>query len=342
LLRRPDGSWALVDQGSTNGTFLKPDEDPIPTHQPFPLGDGDQLFVGYWTSLTAQRLDQPDVQHSDQVSRPSQDTRNVVRGKRALEIDLLGPLRVRVQGEEHAVTARHKRIVLSLLALRLNTPVSTGDLEWSIWGDDAPANAGIQLRGYIQQLRDVIGHDTIETTQGYQLSVAKDCIDISRFERRCERGRRLLASGHPGAAVAELDRALELWRGEPLLDLVEGPTGPAVAVGLHERRATAQENRFAGLLVLGEHRTIVGELNAAVELEPYREQRWEQLMLALYRSGQPLDASRAFARLRELLKESGLEPSNDLYELDRAVATRDSKLDWTAPHEGGVPPVSIV
>jgi DNA-binding SARP family transcriptional activator len=114
-----------------------------------------------------------------------------------------------------------------------------------------------------------------------------------------------------------------------------------MAVGLHERRATAQEDRFAGHLLLGEHRTIVGDLNAAVELEPFRERRWEQLMLALYRSGQPLDASRAFARLRELLKESGLEPSNDLYELDRAIATRDPKLDWTAPHEGGAPPASV-
>jgi DNA-binding SARP family transcriptional activator len=340
LLRRPQGSWALVDQGSTNGTYLKPDEDPIPAHQPFPLSDGDQVYLGYWTCLTAQRVDPPDPQQSDQVSRPSQDTRNVVR-KRALEIDLLGPMRVRVQGQEHGITARHKRIVLSLLALRVNTPVTTEELEWAVWGDERPTNAGTQLRGYIQQLRDVVGHEKIETTQGYQLSTVKDCIDMYRFERRCERGRRLLASGHPGAAVAELDRALDLWRGEPLLDLVEGPTGPSVAVGLHERRASAEEDRFAAHLRLGEHGAVASDLSAAVEAAPFRERRWEQLILALYRSGQPLDASRAFARFRELLKESGLEPSNELYQLDGDIALRDPKLDWTAPDEGGSPPASV-
>jgi DNA-binding SARP family transcriptional activator len=341
LLRRPDGSWVLVEQGSTNGTYLKRDEDSIPAHQTFPLADGDQVFLGYWTSLTFQRVDPPDLDHSDQVSRPSQDTRNVARGKRGLEVEVLGRLRVRVRGEEQAITARHKRIVLSLLSLRVNTPVSTGELEWAIWGDDTPTNAAIQLRGYIQQLRDVVGHDRIETTQGYQLSIARDCIDLFRFERRCERGRRLLASAHPGAAVAELDRALELWRGEPLLDLVEGPMGPAVAVGLHERKATAEEDRFDAQLRLGEHHGIAADLSLAVETEPFRERRWGQFMLALYRDGQYLNASRAFGRFRELLKETGLVPSDGLYDLDRAIANRDAKLDWVAPEEGGAPPASV-
>ena len=34
LMRQPEGNWALVDQESTNGTYLNADEEPIPANNP--------------------------------------------------------------------------------------------------------------------------------------------------------------------------------------------------------------------------------------------------------------------------------------------------------------------
>ncbi|MGH8908679.1 MAG: FHA domain-containing protein [Egibacteraceae bacterium] len=41
LLPTPDGSWTIVDPGSTNGTQLNDDPEPIATNSPVPLHDGD-------------------------------------------------------------------------------------------------------------------------------------------------------------------------------------------------------------------------------------------------------------------------------------------------------------
>ena len=51
LLRQPDGSYALVDPGSKNGTRLNDDPTKIATHAPFPLADGDEIHLGYWTTI---------------------------------------------------------------------------------------------------------------------------------------------------------------------------------------------------------------------------------------------------------------------------------------------------
>ncbi|MFE7755748.1 FHA domain-containing protein [Streptomyces sp. NPDC057429] len=55
LVRQPDGTWAVVDQNSTNGTTLNGAEDPIQPYVPVPLQDGDQVHVGAWTTITVRR-----------------------------------------------------------------------------------------------------------------------------------------------------------------------------------------------------------------------------------------------------------------------------------------------
>jgi FHA domain len=50
LLAQRDGSWAVVDPGSENGTAVNDRE--IPTGQAVQLNDGDCIYVGAWTSIT--------------------------------------------------------------------------------------------------------------------------------------------------------------------------------------------------------------------------------------------------------------------------------------------------
>lgn len=55
LLARPDGSWVLVDPGSTNGTTVNAGSEPIAYNTEIPLKDGDRIHVGAWTTITLIR-----------------------------------------------------------------------------------------------------------------------------------------------------------------------------------------------------------------------------------------------------------------------------------------------
>jgi len=55
LVQQPDGTWAVVDQNSTNGTTVNHSEEPIQPFVPVPLQDGDQVHVGAWTTITVRR-----------------------------------------------------------------------------------------------------------------------------------------------------------------------------------------------------------------------------------------------------------------------------------------------
>ncbi|MER7958270.1 FHA domain-containing protein [Streptomyces sp. NPDC096030] len=55
LVQQPDGSWAVVDQNSTNGTTINGAEEPIQPYVPVQLQDGDRVHVGAWTTITVRR-----------------------------------------------------------------------------------------------------------------------------------------------------------------------------------------------------------------------------------------------------------------------------------------------
>ena len=52
LIAEPDGTWAVLDPGSANGTVVNNGE--IITGVRVPLHDGDRICVGAWTVLTVQ------------------------------------------------------------------------------------------------------------------------------------------------------------------------------------------------------------------------------------------------------------------------------------------------
>lgn len=52
LERQDDGSYAVRDLGSTNGTTINDADEPIALDQPVPLADGDTIRLGVWTTLT--------------------------------------------------------------------------------------------------------------------------------------------------------------------------------------------------------------------------------------------------------------------------------------------------
>jgi len=55
LERRSDGVIVLRDLGSTNGTMVNDDPEPIAPETPLPLADGDRVRVGAWTTITLRK-----------------------------------------------------------------------------------------------------------------------------------------------------------------------------------------------------------------------------------------------------------------------------------------------
>ena len=85
----------------------------------------------------------------------------------------------------------------------------------------------------------------------------------------------------------------------------------------------------------------MGDIEARLSLDPYRERLWEQLMIALYRADRQADALAAYRRARALLIDDlGVEPGPELQRTGQRVLAQDEGLrggdgraDITAPTE---------
>jgi hypothetical protein len=54
-----DGMWLVSDVGSTNGTYLNEEQQPLSAGQTRALKDGDEVHVGAWTTITLHAPAQP-------------------------------------------------------------------------------------------------------------------------------------------------------------------------------------------------------------------------------------------------------------------------------------------
>jgi predicted ATPase/DNA-binding SARP family transcriptional activator len=248
-----------------------------------------------------------------------------------VRVGLLGPLVwTNDDGSEVRIAARKERAVLAFLTLRAGSVVQQAGLITALWGDDPPASAVKTLQTYISQLRKVLPEGVIETKEvGYRLAIAPGDVDVTNFESLLRSAAQAAEEGDSHRAAAETTEGLSLWRGEPLEDLADHPVGMAEAARLKELRRSAEERNFAARLALGEHAELIGDLETAVAADPFDAQRWEKLMVALYRSGREGDALRAYQRMRSAWIDDGLEPPESLKALERAILAHD--LDANLP-----------
>jgi predicted ATPase/DNA-binding SARP family transcriptional activator len=245
---------------------------------------------------------------------------------RDVRVGVLGPLEVVTDDGPTVLSAPKVRALLALLALRAETPVSTGEVIDALWGDSPPPSARKAVQMYVSSLRRQLPSASISTTtDGYCLRGAD--VDVRRFERLLQESRRLSGAGDSRAAAVALSQALVLWRGPPMPDLADQPRGAAEAVRLVEQHHAAEEDLADFRLADGDHDAVIPVLEAAVAAEPLRERRWGQLMLALYRAGRQSDALRAYQRIRRLLgEELGISPGTALVELEQSILAQDPGL----------------
>ncbi|MEU2021478.1 BTAD domain-containing putative transcriptional regulator [Streptomyces sp. NPDC016469] len=255
---------------------------------------------------------------------------------------ILGPLEIFDGTHWRGISAAKPRALLATLLVRRDTPVPTDRLATELWGEHEPRAAANLLQQYVLRLRrelgDRQGRLIVTRSPGYQVVPdGEDDLDATAFARLGESGRAALAAGEAERAAALLTEALALWRGPALADIPAGPVVEAEAARLDEQRLDVLRARVEADLACGLHTELVPELRQSVREHPLREGLWEQLMLALYRSGRQAEALDAYREVHRLLAdELSVEPSAPLRELQLRMLRGDPGL--AAPGPGPRPP----
>ena len=243
-----------------------------------------------------------------------------------MDFQVLGPCRALDGDDEVDLGGPKQRLVLAMLLSMRGAAVSTDALIEGVWTDSAPATARKTLQGYVHHLRSKIGSGLETNKVGYSLDIQDWRVDERRFSAALDEARPLVSTD-PLLASDTLSAALDLWRGSPYADLDGAPVLLPEITRLMESRLVALGDRIEADLALGRHDIVIGELESLAIEYPFHERFRGLLMVAFYRAGRHGEALRSFARTRDLfIEETGLEPSDELQELERRILDRDPAL----------------
>ncbi|MBO3085975.1 AfsR/SARP family transcriptional regulator [Cellulomonas fengjieae] len=242
-------------------------------------------------------------------------------------IRVLGPIEVEVHGVPVRLSRSRHRELLALLVVERGGVVSTSRLVDELW-DDAPAGAVGAVRTFVGELRRLLEPDRPPRTPpavlvtvgtGYGLRLAPESVDLWGVERALA-----------GATGAGLDDVLAQWRGTPFDEFADRPWALAERARLAGLHADAVERLAESFLATAEAGRAVPLLHELVATDPWRENAWRLLALALYRDERRAEALQVLRRARRrLVDDLGLDPAPRLAELERAI------LRGEVPDTGG-------
>ncbi|HEV2348071.1 MAG TPA: BTAD domain-containing putative transcriptional regulator [Actinocrinis sp.] len=271
--------------------------------------------------------------HDGSASVPSvaEERRALSRGR---WIEVLGPLRLWRDGVPVRLRERRARTILGLLALTANTPVHRDELIDAVWGSDPPATAASLTRDYVSALRRVLEPRGAKADGGvlesadthYTLRLAQDELDLLAFRRLVADARGAEARGDAAAASLSYEKAMALWRGEPLTDWPGGRSHPRI-VALSRTRAAVVCDYAHAAFRAGEHRQVLPHLEQLAAFDPLDETVHARLMLALAGSGRQAGALVVFDGIRRRLDEQlGIRPGAELSDVHLRVLRQEVPL----------------
>ncbi|MER6507223.1 BTAD domain-containing putative transcriptional regulator [Nonomuraea sp. NPDC001636] len=245
-----------------------------------------------------------------------------------MEFRIMGPLDVRDGGRDRTPTTPKHRDLLAMFLLNAGRPLTVERLRRLLWPREGGDRSDSLVRGYVGQLRQLLGKDVITTVSGsYVLAIGAHQLDVDRFRLLVDRG--------------SYEEALSLWRGPALEDL--DPDGERWAETrrlreeLEELRLLALERRVQADLDAGRHRELLAELKRLTKQHPLWQRFRGHYMLALYRSGRRVEALAAYAVLRDQLDGGhAIEPDPELQLLYHRMLHDDVSL-----HVSAGPPVLL-
>ncbi|MEV0218860.1 BTAD domain-containing putative transcriptional regulator [Streptomyces sp. NPDC050704] len=242
----------------------------------------------------------------------------------SVRVEVLGPLRLVVDGACVDVPGPKRRAVLALLAIAEGRTVTVDHLMDALWPSEVPESGRQALHNQVSRLRGHLGPAVarFETRQdGYRLALGPAELDAAQA-RALLATARTTAQRDPDGAFRLLQEAHGLWRGPVLADLTD-ITPVATAVEEYAQlRHEVTDALIAGAVATGQADGIVGLAAASSAAAPLREPAVLLFMRALAVTGQAPEALRVGREYRHrLVDETGLDPSPALDQLEREIIT---------------------
>jgi DNA-binding SARP family transcriptional activator len=257
-----------------------------------------------------------------------------------LRVEVLGPLRVSVDGAVVDPGSETQRVLLGLLALSPNVPVVRDVLIEAVWGAQPAYGTVDLLQSRVSRLRrrlqpeqpDSDGpHMVMAVRGGYQLTVAEGQHDLLLFRRLVVRARQVCDEGDVNAACELFAQAVGLWRGDPLEGLGALQSHPIAVALVREYRAVVVEYAAAAF-ELGRYQEVLPLLQWVSEADPLHEAVHAGLMIALAGTGQQAAALTVFDTLRRrLAEELGADPGPELAAAYQQVLRQEVSRPEFAP-----------
>jgi predicted ATPase/DNA-binding SARP family transcriptional activator len=262
-----------------------------------------------------------------------------------VRVEVLGPLRLVVDGVAVDVRGPKRRAVLALLALAEGRTVTVDSLVDALWPGEVPDSGRQALHTHVSRLRTHLGAAVgrLQTRPGgYRLELGPDDLDLVR-------ARTLLAAARTGAqrddgdALRLLREAYAMWRGPVLPDLRDVAPIAAAAQGCAQLHREVTDALVAGAIDAGQAEQVLGLATTSHAEDPLREPAVLLLMRALAASGRAPEALHTGRDYRRrLAEETGLDPSAALSELERDIAGGAAGPAPPRPETAAVPTTRLI
>ncbi|MFG2966683.1 BTAD domain-containing putative transcriptional regulator [Streptomyces sp. NPDC048288] len=243
-----------------------------------------------------------------------------------MELRLLGPVELSVQGRTAEVGPPQRRTVLAALAVDTGRPVPADALIRRVWGDDPPDGARRALHAHVARLRRLCeetedpGHPRLRLVRrsgGYLLEARPDQVDIHRFRQLAGQARETGRTDEARAAL--LREALGLWHGEPLAGL-GGQWAAQVREAWRRQHVDAAVAWAQVESRVSDPVAVIGPLTELLDAYPLVEPLTEALMRALHAAGRSAEALNSYAAVRKrLAEELGTDPGAELRKVHEAI-----------------------
>jgi DNA-binding SARP family transcriptional activator len=239
-----------------------------------------------------------------------------------LTVRMLGPIQVISHRGPVDTGPARQRCVLAALAVEEGRPVPIPALIDRVWDESPPQRAQHTLHVYLSRIRGILAEAEPSTritrrSGGYALEIGNGRVDMAEVSAKLTVARR------HGVTLAEqgdaLERALQLWSGQPLADL-QGRWAGQVREHWQQLRLEALIQWSQVRLAIGRFDTVLGSLSRAIADFPLAEPLWAAQIRALVAAQRRSEALVTYESARcRLADELGVDPGPELSELHRAI-----------------------
>jgi DNA-binding SARP family transcriptional activator len=239
-------------------------------------------------------------------------------------IQLCGRITIEIEGQrlEAGLPRGQGRVLFVYLVLNRMRPLSRDTVTAAVWPEEAPAEAGANLRVLVSRLRRLLGADAIEGRSTLRLVLPQDTwVDIEIAARKVHEAEAAIHARDWSRALPAASTAFIIAE-RGFLPESEAPWVTEQRRWLQDLRIRALECDGMASLGIGGSEVAAAERDARrlIELAPYRECGHRLLMEALAHRGNTAEALVAYERLRCLLRDDlGASPSAETQALHRQL-----------------------